>query len=55
MTPPLTEFLAGLAAEQDKRARARAREAKAADRQWQEYRKAVFARQYRCYDRSKRP
>lgn len=54
MTPPRAEFMARLAEERDKRAKERCRKRKAADRQWQEYRKAVFARQYRCYDQSKR-
>jgi|GEM_PF-3730570 len=55
MTPPRAEFLAGLTREQDKRHKERCVKRKAGDRLVYDYTCQIFAKQYRRYDRCKRP
>lgn len=55
MTPPRAEFFDRLATEQDKRQKERCVKRKAGEQVWHQYQGEIHARQYRRYDRCKRP
>jgi len=55
MTPPREEFLARLTEERDKRHKERCVKRRAGEQVMAAYDREIFARQYRRYDRCKRP